>query len=324
MDGHILPAYLTLAEAGEQLSERVDDFCATPEAMNEVRAAWHNAMDAWQSVQHIRFGPVSYFNWQYRLQYWPDERATGQRQLTALLAEEDPAILDEAVFADQSVGVQGLPALEILLFGEDSDTLQGGSYRCQVAQAIAHNIADISQDIATRWQEEFRSTLLLDDDSGWFRDHSDASTELLKALVESVPLLTTQKLALPLGENAERVRLRRAESWRSARSLRNIQLNVAALHDLYQGQDDWQGLAVIFPQAHVKLIDEHFATVRELISELPASFETALDETAHNGAQPGYAKLSAVQQSLDALYQALEAGVKDTELYLGFNSLDGD
>ena len=323
MDGHIMPAYLDLAEAGKQLLERVDGFCAnsdkTPEGMTELRANWHRAMDAWQSVQHIRFGPVSYFNWQYRLQYWPDERATGLRQLTALLAAADPAILDEDTFADQSVGVQGLPALEILLFGEDSDALLEGGYPCQVAQTIANNIATMSQNIATRWQEEFRATLMLNDDSGWFRDHSDASTELLKALVESVPLLTTQKLALPMGENAERARLRRAESWRSARSLHNIQLNVAALHDLYQGQGDWQGLAVIFPEVHIMMIDEHFATVNGLISELPASFATALEET-----EQGYARLSTVAESLDALYQALEAGVKDTELYLGFNSLDGD
>lgn len=323
MDGHIIPAYVVLAEAGEQLSERVDGFCSntdkTPEAINEMRAAWHSAMDAWQSVQHIRFGPVSYFNWQYRLQYWPDERATGLRQLTALLAAADPAILDEETFADQSVGVQGLPALEILLFDEESDALLENGYRCQVAQAIANNIATMSQNIVTRWQQEFRATLMLSDDSGWFRDHSDASTELLKALVESVPLLTTQKLALPMGENAERARLRRAESWRSARSLRNIQLNVAALYDLYQGQGDWQGLTVIFPEAHSMMIDEHFATVNGLINELPASFETALDET-----EQGYARLVTVAGSLDALYQALEAGVKDTELFLGFNSLDGD
>lgn len=320
LEEHVMPAYTALAEAGSRLSERGDALCSSSDeaTMREMRDAWQNAMDAWQSVQHIRFGPVTYFNWQYRLQYWPDERGTGNRQLTALLTEADPAVLEQETFTDQSVGVQGLPALEVLLFGEDSEALMDSNYRCQVARTIAGNIGNMTRDIQARWEQEFSATLMLDDDSGLFMDHSDATTELLKALVESVPLLTDQKLALPMGDNAERFRLGRAESWRSERSLRNIRLNVQALSALYEGQADRKGLAAAFPEDHVATIDQHFDTVKGHISDLPDGFEAVL------GSDNGYDRLTSLRQSLDALYEALEAAVKDTDLYLGFNSLDGD
>ena len=41
-------------------------------------------------------------------------------------------------------------------------------------------------------------------------------------------------------------------------------------------------------------------------------------------ADGGHAALLQITSELDALFEALEAALKNTDLYLGFNSLDGD
>src|SRR5690606_40671690 len=65
----------------------------------------------------------------------------GARQLNALIAAKDAAVLEDDAFDRQSVGVQGFQAIESLLFGDDGlADLQDDAYRCEVLHAIAANI----------------------------------------------------------------------------------------------------------------------------------------------------------------------------------------
>src|SRR5690554_2602392 len=104
-DHHVIPRYAAFAEAGRALAEAAAGFCPRPDAarVERLREAYHAAMDAWQGVQHLQFGPITYFNWNYRLQFWPDANNTGARQLAALLERADPALLEPSSFARQSV-----------------------------------------------------------------------------------------------------------------------------------------------------------------------------------------------------------------------------
>ena len=90
-------------------------------------------------------------------------------------------------FAQQSVGVQGFPALERLLFSDDSlVALQNEPYRCQTVQAISRNLDDIASGVAQRWRDEFRTTVANADERGIFESAEDATIDYLKAVVESV------------------------------------------------------------------------------------------------------------------------------------------
>jgi predicted lipoprotein len=40
--------------------------------------------------------------------------------------------------------------------------------------------------------------------------------------------------------------------------------------------------------------------------------------------EAGYTQLVSVRDQMNALFELLEASLKNTDLYLGFNSLDGD
>lgn len=318
-DAHVIPRYKAFAEEAETLSAQAAGFCAAPseQALATLQDGFHAAMDGWQGVQHVQFGPITYFNWNFRIQYWPDDNGTGARQLSALIAAKDPAVLEDDAFDRQSVGVQGFQALESLLFTDTSlADLQGDAYRCQVMQAIAANIAEIATGVATRWESEFRGTVEKADERGFFESAEDATIDYMKALVEPVRRLQEQKLEAVLGETPEAARERRAESWRSQRTLRNLKLNVAALEHEFTSSDP--ALSSVLHEADVTLVNDAFAKVTASLAAQPDSLAAAL------AADGGHAALLQIAVELDALYEAMEAALKNTDLYLGFNSLDGD
>jgi hypothetical protein len=318
-DAHVLPAYNAFALAAAELHSGASAFCSRPDAtaLSALQDRFHATMDAWQGVQHIQFGPITYFNWNYRIQYWPDDNGTGARQLAALIAGKDESVLTAEAFARQSVGVQGFQALENLLFTETALTeLQADPYRCQVLMTIAANIEAIATGVAQRWEGEFRTTIANAAERGYFESAEDATIDFLKALVEPVRRLQEQKLQAVLGENPAAARERRAESWRSARTVRNLKLNIAALEQLFSASEP--ALSSVLQPADVELVDAAFAQVLATLEAQPDALGEALA-----GAQ-GHAALLQAARELDALFEALEAALKNTDLYLGFNSLDGD
>lgn len=318
-DAHVLPGYAQLAKAGAALVPAAAALCEAPSAatLTTAQQQYHAAFDAWQGVAHLQFGPVTYFNWNYRLQFWPDDNGTGARQLDAMLAAADPAVLEPASFERQSVGVQGFPALERLLFEADSlQVLQDQPYRCHLVQAIAGNLASVTAGVDQRWREEFRAVVADPVGSGQFESAQDATVDFYKALVESLRRYQQQKLEPVLGASLQQARERRAESWRSQRSLRNLQRDVAALQDLFGGSTP--SLASALQADDVPGIKAGFAALQQSLATLPDDFAPLLQDAA------GYARLVALRNEFDALFEALEAALKRTDLYLGFNSLDGD
>jgi predicted lipoprotein len=318
-DAHVIPSYKAFAASAAALDAAAAGFCANANAitLGSLQADFQNAMDGWQGVQHIQFGPITYFNWNFRIQFWPDDNGTGARQLNALIAAKDPAVLDDAAFDRQSVGVQGFQALESLLFADTSlADLQADPYRCQVMQTIAANIAEIATGVATRWVDEFRATVATADERGFFESSQDATIDFLKALVEPVRAIQQNKLEAVLGDTPEAARERRAESWRSQRTLRNIKLNVAALQQEFSASTP--ALGSVLQEADIEIVDAAFAKLLASLEAQPDSLATAL------AAENGHAELLEVVANFDALFEALEASLKNTDLYLGFNSLDGD
>jgi uncharacterized protein len=204
-----------------------------------------------------------------------------------------------------------------LLFDETSlADLQADPYRCQVLQTIAANIAEIATGVSERWVSEFRGTVEKADERGFFESSEDATIDYLKALVEPVRRIQQIKLEAIIGDTPEAVRERRAESWRSERTLRNIKLNVAALQQEFSASEP--ALSSVLQEADIAIVDAAFA---KLSASLEAQPDALMDAVAVEG---GHGKLLEVAANFDALFEALEAALKNTDLYLGFNSLDGD
>lgn len=318
-DQVVIPAYERFAAAAAPLAEHGAGFCAavSADSLAQLQQDYVATADAWQGVQHVQFGPITYFNWNFRLQFWPDEKGTGTRQLDALLAAADSSVLTPEAFAQQSVGVQGLPALEQLLFSDGAlASLQSQPYRCQLVQAITHNVNDIASGVAQRWRDEFRNTVATADERGFFESAQDATIDYLKAVVESVRRIQQQKLEAPLGDSQAAARERRAEAWRSDRSLQHLRTNVAALAALFN--DSTPALNSVLVPDDLPAIQQAFDKLQKDLAAAPDSMNAALKTPE------GYAALVLVRDDLDALFELLEGGVKKTDLYLGFNSLDGD
>lgn len=318
-DAVVIPAYDRFAAATTPLASNAAGFCAAVDdtSLGALQQDFIAAYDGWQGVQHIQFGPITYFNWNFRLQFWPDDKGTGARQLDALLAAGDPAALTAETFAQQSVGVQGFPALERLLFSDDSlAALKNEPYRCQVVQAIAHNLDDIAHGVAQRWRDDFRATVEKADERGFFESSQDATIDYLKAVIESVRRIQQQKVEAVLGDSQATARERRAEAWHMDRSVQHLRTNVAAFATLFN--DSTPALNTVLVPADLPDIQQAFAKLQQDLAATPDSMNTAVKSAE------GYAALKQVDADLDALFELLEAAVKKTDLYLGFNSLDGD
>lgn len=318
-DAVVIPDYAALATAAGAMNDTAAGFCGavSQESLTGLQTAFNETMDKWQAVQHIQFGPITYFNWNYRLQYWPDDNGTGARQLNALIASKDSAVLGSEAFARQSVGVQGVQALELLLFSEDSlSQLQADPYRCSVVQAITANLDEIASGVSQRWTEEFRNTVATADERGFFESAEDATIDFLKAQVEPVRSLQQQKIEAIIGESQADARVRRAESWRSERSIRNLRINVASLERFFNTGSP--ALNTVLPPEDIEGINAGFAKLQTTLAELPDSMTVALET------EDGYNTLKQAAADFSAVFELLEASLKKTDLYLGFNSLDGD
>jgi predicted lipoprotein len=70
----------------------------------------------------IRFGPVTEENRLERILFWPDRKGIGLKQVQAAIAGEDATAADPQTLPGKSVAMQGLGALEFVLFGTGSDS----------------------------------------------------------------------------------------------------------------------------------------------------------------------------------------------------------
>ena len=118
--GHVVPRYTRLAAATEAFAATVADFCADggESGRAAARARFHDAMDAWMAVRHLRFGPIELFMRGARFHFWPQAQGKVREALRALAAEAegDEAALLPPRFEQANVAVQGLLAAEALLY----------------------------------------------------------------------------------------------------------------------------------------------------------------------------------------------------------------
>lgn len=327
VSGHIVPRYQTLADETASLAATATVFCANPDqpGLEKVRAGFQRGTDAWQSIQHIRFGPIEFLLRMNRFQLWPDKRGNVAKHLQQLLAQQDRAALAPQRFADGSVAVQGFSALEMLLFddGATADAFSAntpdGAYRCAVLLAITANLSDMSAGLVHDWTQGdnaysgfIRSAA---QGNAFYSSERDVSSLLLNNLYTGMLMIVDQKLDLPLDKSLQSARGTRAENWRSGRSLRNIQSNLEGLHDFYRG-----AFAPRLPDAKLhQAIEAAFADTLQALAAVPAPLHSAVQDPT---ARPAVEKLRREAARLKNLIGGELPAALD--LPLGFNSLDGD
>lgn len=318
---HIVPRYQQLAENTAQLADAVSSHCSAPSkaSLQGVQQGFKTTLQRWQGIQHVQFGPVTTLMRNHSLQFWPDRKNIAARQLKEVLQAENRTY-DAAFFHAASISIKGFPALERLLFSSEQGALLSAvSVECAYSVALSQHIAEDARAINQDWQQEAQliATAGEQDD---YESHAEAATELLKSLVEPLEAIRDNKLLKPLGDSASKVRWQKSESWRSGQSLANVQSNLDALTELYQGTTPVSVadlLVLADADALAKEISARFELAHEMLANVPAFTGTQVPAAARK-------PLLELAETLKGLQQALEEAMSVLDIQLGFNSRDGD
>lgn len=329
----IVPAYRSFAQHSAQLDTRSRTFCAASENKEAqflaLREAWRRAASSWAALQSLQFGPVLVDNQAWKIQFWPDRKNLVARKVEALLKEESD--LDLARVAEASVVVQGLSALEYLLFDEGAGQLhdtQGdeGLRRCQLLQATSAHLQGVASGLLKAWQPEG------DDYTSRFtkpgpenRDYPDSQIaigKLLDSLVYGVELVKRDKLERPLGLAGGSPQVYLLEWWRSRHSRQAIIATLNGLAQLYSGGggfglDDYlaeSGNAELASQ-----IEQQFSKTLALAQDIDGALFKVADEPATRQ------QAAALHEALVQLETLCKRQLPQAlGISLGFNSSDGD
>ncbi|MEM7171373.1 MAG: imelysin family protein [Pseudomonadota bacterium] len=331
IENQVVPRYEAFATASEALAEAADSFAEdTSEAtLIALQQAFYKTMDAWMAVEHIRFGPSKFEDRADRIFFWPDRHNTGSRQISRLLKEQDPTALDAEVFADGTAAVQGLPAMERLLFGGPSQSLllesnAEAQYLRNVLSAIGNNLDRLAKELVAAWSdqaESFKTAISSPDENNpYFKDHKGLTLELFRSLQEGLTRIDAYKLSRPLGDGCEKPRPRRSESWRSGRSKENLIINLTALRDLYG--DDTALFSIRKYHFDPRLDQSLRMGFDDAISQLK-SLSASLSEAVQNAESCG--DVVSLQEQVKSLSSIVEGDLAQAlELSAGFNFNDGD
>lgn len=323
VDRIIVPHYQVLAMSATSLHSDITHYCQGDESigLDDIDRGYHQTMDAWQSVQWLRTGPSDNRLSHYRFQLWPDKNGTGARQIRKMLHEMDLDKLEETRFRKGSVAVQGLPAMERLIFDRKSGTqpfLVNGTatFRCYYLQAIAYNLEAISTELEKSWNGYYRKAIFnAGPGNEIFSSPVEPTGEFLSQISLQLEFILKLKLQSPLGllEGKKKVRLKQSESWRSERSITNVLQNLQVLHDAYK--------IVLLPHVQseelITKLEKLWESTIDRFSVLPNSMRTALSDH-EKSLLDGLEKISLLS---DLIANELSA---DIGIPIGFNSLDGD
>lgn len=329
VDGVIIPAYEQFVAVSENEIAAMEKLCADPgaETLKSARAGFAALVHGFSRIEAMRFGPARDENRFERLFFWPDRRSRGLRQVEGIIREKEMSALDAAQLAEKSVAVQGLLALDFVLFddGAEKALLRKGSFRCGYALAISRRIAATANDLLADWNGPSGYGHQMKNagpDQPVYRSSDEAMQEILRSSAEMLTIGRNFKIAQVIGDRAEEAKLKRAPFWRSSLWLGVVDGNIAFIEALFAGDT-----------LTAKLDDENKSLPKELRFELEQARKAiaeagehielgvatdGIGDEAHGLLQYATVPLHGAADILEnRLPQALG-------LVIGFNSLDGD
>ena len=316
VDQVVVPAYVEHAWAMQRLGPAIERDCL--DGAVAAQAGFGEAMDAWQRAWPFGLGPVMREAGRARIAFWPGRPSSVARQMRKVLRKRDESMLDPQRLAGKSVAVKDLQALERLLFSVPRD-----AYTCAFAGAIAGYQSGLADEILVDWTKEggFRQAVF---DAGAasdeYADDAEVARDLMRVLSESLEAIIVRKLESALGESASKAKPKRAESWRSQRSVRNIVQNLASIRELVETPGGFADLVTAHGES--ELAERLRIGLADAASKADAIALPLKDAVTDSGER---AKLLDLLESLRAV-RALVTGPlsRATGILVGFNSQDGD
>jgi predicted lipoprotein len=330
VDHYLVPAYGDLQGATGELGPALNDLClfggwsTGSYERNSTARAFASTVEAWAAIDFLRFGPMARDSRYERFAFWPDVHGTGARQLRQFVAREDPALLEPGALARQSAAVQGLPALESLLFSGSNalvETEAPEPYRCELARRIVGNLNSIATEALLEWKAVGGWSFLIENpgpENPVYRDNAEALREMLRAILTGLEQMREHRLLPALGIAPEEAKASRAPYNRSGQALAYLQAAAEALErfveasrilDLVPVEKKWIANSIGF----------EFENLRSALGSAGTDLEAAL---ADRDARAKLVYATIVLASLRDLFQnRLAPAIGLTAV---FNSLDGD
>ena len=328
IQGYIAPGYERLHGEAELLEGALDALCTDPgdAGLAFARDGFGRVVDAFSRVENFRFGPIMRDNRLDKLLFWPDRRGIGLRQVQAAIAEEDETAADPATLAGKSVALQGLGALEFVLFGtgaEDLATAPPESFRCRFGRAIAVRVAMNAREVSEGWEDPGGI-------AGWltapgpknplYRNGNEVLAEIIGVIVHGIDAIRDIKLIPLIGRDGTDPDPRAALFRRSGKTLGALKSDFAGLAQLFEVS----GLGLLLPEDQRMLAGSalfEFRNAGQTFEKmnLDAPIEATLADPEELVRLKYLLLLTRSLQRLVGTYMAPALG-----LTVGFSALDGD
>lgn len=335
----IIPSYTELNTEAQTLVDGSQTFCSLTSAsqtdLDTLRSQWAATNLAWQSIQWVGVGGIaSGINpIDFRLQFFPDTSGVVTRAVDDLLI--DPNVITADFVATQNVGGQGLPALELLMYPDDTDnsllSASDADKRCEVLQAIAQNVENMTFEVLNSWLpsgEDFQQELI--SGTGEFTSVRDAVEELVTNFLEHAEVVKDEKMLFPLGTTSPGI-IELSEYFRSDESLNSIIANITAMSTLFSNSDDSGIDGLGFDDILTDIVDQEdvsvlmqtaIDTALTNVETLNSSFDSFEDALA---SEDGRAQVNVIIEDLRVLRDLISIEfIQALDISIGFNSNDGD
>lgn len=325
IDGFVRPAYASLHEHAEALEKSMRKLCAAPSQaeLDAARAAFSATVDAWSVAEVIGFGPIKENNRLERMLYWPDRKGLGLKQVRAALSARDPTASDPAQLTGKSIAMQGLGALEFVLYGDGADALTGKDdpYRCAYGSAVAGNIETMAKDVNDAWNKpEGFAALWANPGPGnaLYRDGNEAVTELVGVFINELEMVRDVRLKGFFGGKPDMDKPKQAIYWRSQNTMTSLAGNLSGIDTLFQASKlgdtlppdaSWMAQSI-----HIQLVNG-VATAKSITGPI----DKALADPVMREKLEHVALITSSLSTLIGTRLTAEFG-----LTAGFSSLDGD
>lgn len=333
IDNVIRPAFSDFAEVTTNYQGLLDNLCRSgeEEALSAARNNFTDLVLAFSRIEPFRFGPMQVDNRMERAFFWPDPRGRGLKQVQKILAVKDETATDPTTLSRKSVALQGLPALEFLLFGtnsaEELETPAG--FRCRYAHAISQGLATMAALALSDWQAADGIAFSLQnpmETAPIYRNPVDSMQELVKAARSNLQGLNDLKLTAALRDNPAKAKPKRLPFWRSGLALLALNENMKSVKALISAWD----LKILLDQngALADQIDFEFNQAVSAIDRVEVHLTTSrsgetlvgLVKDSDHYRHLAYARLP-VNSVITLLSEDLTTSLG---LTIGFNALDGD
>ncbi|MGB0671826.1 MAG: imelysin family protein [Rhodospirillales bacterium] len=276
-----------------------------------LKQAFDATSDAWMALDPVASGPVTLLFRRERLYLWPVRRNAVGRAVAGHLAKPAPLPQDPDDFARLSAALQGLPALEQLLYAHGDKA--GTPGWCDLGGKAAASVQRIAAELIEGWADIHAHLDRGEPVPVYFEEAPELTNLLYTDLVVGFTRFRDQRILAMLADDAAKANPGRGEQALSDRTLSDLMLSAQAL----------RAFAEPFLAAmSADLRAEVTAALDDLVAQSRA-LRGPLDKTLRS--DEGRAAFTAAFNAAGVARKLLVTkGAPALGVVLGFNNLDGD